>query len=316
MLGTRGTSGAVSADVAEATRAAVGLVRAGALEPSELAERLYATWYAAETATGERDEPPPGFPTDLVGVLRAAHAGTCRWESGWMVERVGPAAKVAVERAGERRVLYRADYVPARPGLAAAPGELVTARARRDLVDPDGGWWRTRGPSWIDSRPPTDLVRLYWTVRLGELPHLVELLTAVLEELDGPWMVKCAVDAVLHGRPDAVVAYLRTADLWASMRRIEDIRLAVEHASRPGRPPFTLPVGPGLAIADDPGGSRSFGEHRCGLVAAGVCAAGPDARVVPADAAIGSVAERFRAAGIDPARPWAAGPSHLPWEAS
>ena len=310
---------ALAPDVSEATRIARNLANAGQGDAQALAEQLYGTWYArGSSAADDHADPPADQPSDLVAVLRAAHAAASRWEDGWIVERVGPAGKVAAERDGERRVLYRSDYLgPGRTCLVAAIGDRVVATARRDLVDPDGAWWRTRGRAWSEAAPPADLIRLYWNVALGELPRLFERLTTVLDRLDRPWMVKCAVDPAHHVRPDAVVAYLRRTDVLALRSEIDAVRLAAEVGARAGHPPFTLPVGPGLAVAADPGRHLSFGEHRCRLVADGVLAsvAGDSSALLDAlSAAMDAVAERFSAEGFDPRRPWAAGPALLPWE--
>ena len=301
-------------DVRAATETCVALAATGVIGADDLREQLYGTWYARPTAPPDADRPPADFPGNLAAVLRASDAAGRRWEAGWVVERIGPAGMAIVRRDGERRVLYRADYVvPARPGLAATPGDTVLATVRRDLVDPDRSWWRTRGPAWIEGSPPEGLVRLYWDVSLEALPQLVALLTSTLGALEGPWLVKCAVDPTLHSRPDAVLAYVRGADLRLLETEIAGIRSAIEPTARGFRPPFTLAVGPGLSIADDPGRRQSFGEHRCGLVARAVLAAAPD---FAPEAVADAVTLQFAAAGIDPRRPWAATRAPMLWESS
>lgn len=288
--------------------ARVALAHRGRSEPHELADLLYATWYArAGVATASV---PAGFPSDLVAVLRAAHGASQRWEEGWIVQRVGPAAMVAVARAGEHRLLYRSDYVAAaRPGLQARIGDQVLATSRRDEVDPDGSWWRTRGRSWSDATPPLDLIRLYWSVQLAQLPRLVGLLTELLDQVEDPWMLKCAVDPAVHARADSVVLYLSREQVESLTDEIDAIRSGIQSNARATRPPFALAVGPGLAVAEDPGTGESFGQHRCRLVAEAVIEGGGDlARVTAA------VVARFSADGIDPDRPHARGPRMLPWE--
>jgi hypothetical protein len=322
----------VGPDVREAVRAALAMARTGRIEggaaadAAPLAATLYATWYAAAAPVpalvpdGRLDDPMP-LPDDLAALARSAHAAAARWEDGWAVERTGPGGKVVAERRGERRVLYRADYVvPGRGGLAARVGDLVHACARRDLVDPDGAWWRTRGSAWSETTPPDGLLRLYWDVSVAGLPRLVHELTTLLDPLDAPWMLKCAADPAHHARPDAVVAYLVRADAAALVSGLEGVRSAIADMARDHRPPFTLPVGRGLAAAEDPGRSLSFGEHRCRLVAEGVVASLAENRqaarsVGDAESeAASAVAARFAAEGLDPRRPWAAGPQLLPWE--
>jgi hypothetical protein len=276
---------------------------------AELAVALYGGWYAGASPAGA--SAPKGFPTDLVAVLRAAHAANERWEQGWTVERVGPGGMVEVARAGERRVLYRSDYVATiRPGLLPRVGDEVIATARRDRVDPDRAWWRTCSPTWSDALPPSGLLRLYWNVEIGHLPALVRRLSALLDGLDGPWMFKCAADPAVHTRADATVLYLRREEVLSLATDLEAIRSGLGPHMRAEIPPFTLAVGPGLAVAEDPGTGESFGEHRCRLIAEAV-APSTDTDLENATAFI---VARFSAEGIDASRPYAMGPGPLPWE--
>src|SRR6266540_4118622 len=68
-------------------------------------------------------EAPIGLRVDLARVLRAAHAGTERWEEGWLAKDVGRAGDVLAIRGNERRILERCDYVDLdHPGIVASPG--------------------------------------------------------------------------------------------------------------------------------------------------------------------------------------------------
>jgi hypothetical protein len=287
--------------------------RAEAYELGDLGDLLYATWYAQEGNNSAGV--PAGFPSDLVAVLRAAHAAGRRWEAGWIVRQVGPSGMVAVVNAGEHRILYRSDYLdPARPGLLPRIGDAVLATRRRDQVDPDGSWWRTRSQSWSDATPPPDLIRLYWNVALEALPRLVGLLTELLDRFDEPWMLKCAVDVAIHRRADSVVLYMQRELVEHLADEINDVRTRLESSALASMPPFALAVGVGLAVAEDPGTGESFGQHRCRLVAEAVADAARAPAANDLEALTAAVVARFRAEGIDPARPHARGAARLPWE--
>jgi hypothetical protein len=262
-----------------------------AKDASALAELLYAGWYARP-----RDPfaLPRGCPPDLVETLRAAHVGFRQWEGGWQVEHVGARGQAVVKHGVEVRLVERSDYSPSeRPGLLPQPGDHVSVTCRRDRVDPADGWWRTAERSWSWVSPPAHLVRLYLNVELIELPALVERLTALLATEDEPWLLKCAVDPRAHARADATVAYLTPVAVERrSSQLVELTRLAGAYA-RTDRPPLTMPVVPGLAVAVDPGPDESFGVQRCRLIAE--AAVGPEA-------SIEAVLERF--ARDDPQLPW------------
>ncbi len=289
----------------DAARAALMLRQGTGAE--NLAADLYATWYARIDAAP--DCPPPDFPVDIVAVLRAVHAANRRWEEGWSIEGVGPNGMVTVVKQRELRALYRGDYVvPAHPGLVGNVGDVAMVTSRRDQVDPDGSWWRTRGRTWSEVSPPGDLVRLYWSVAAVGLPILVGRLTELLATSEDPWMLKVAVDAGTRRRADSSVLYLRRDHLGRVVGEIDRVHAEIAATARAMAPPFSLVVGDGLAVAVDPGSGESFGQHRCRIVAEAILGVADDL-----EEATAGVRARFRAEGIDPDRPYATGP-RLPWE--
>jgi hypothetical protein len=68
-------------------------------------------------------------------------------------------------------------------------------------------------------------------------------------------------------------------------------------------PPLTLALAPGLAFAEDPGTQQSFGESRCRALAPGVLSVLRD-KAFSTEAALHSLIDALRAAGIDPEQPW------------
>ena len=70
----------------------------------------------------------------------------------------------------------------------------------------------------------------------------------------------------------------------------------------PRTPLFTRRIGRGIAMADNPPGGGSFGLNRMTLVAEGHVDAWRHADA-GADGRVKAIAARFRAAGINPARP-------------
>ena len=68
-------------------------------------------------------------------------------------------------------------------------------------------------------------------------------------------------------------------------------------------PMFTRRLAGGLAVAEDPGDGRSFGQHRCQLVAEGIVRAFA-ATKVGADEMTTAIAARFAEEGLTVARPW------------
>jgi hypothetical protein len=310
-----GAAAAEAATRRELTRA-VGIAVAlasgapGAGAP-ELAEHLYASWYALGVAD-EIPSAPASLPPTLAEMLRAAHAGSRRWEPGWVAERVGAAGRVVARRGTEVRLLDRPDYVGIdRLGLLPRPGDALVVSGRHDIVDIGGGWWRTAAAGWRWHTPPPGLVRLYWHAGVEGLPALVGGLTAELADEGDPWLLKCALAPAVHARADATVAYLTLDTVRRRANALVGLAPRALRAGGDRRPPLTLMVAPGLAAAFDPGGGESFGEHRCRLVAETVIAG--HARGEPPT--VEDVVRRFAMDGVEGGRPWGRSDDpRLPWE--
>lgn len=261
-----------------------------------LAGHLYADWYAQASPSGDIG---PG--DDVTEALRAAHAAAS-FEPGWRAVRVSSAARVLAKQDGETRLLHPVDYVcPSRPGLPPEPGAEVLAVARRDSPEPVEGYWMTWGRGW----PPADappLMRVYWNVGVEAAPALVGALTAALGALAHPWLLKLPVDARQHTRADAVVLYLPRRDFAAAAPALRGVAIALSKRLLDAEPPLALRLTAGVALAEDPGGTQSFGTDRCRLLAEAIASsAGP----APPSAAtvLAAVRARFAAAGLDPDRP-------------
>jgi hypothetical protein len=78
---------------------------------------------------------------------------------------------------------------------------------------------------------------------------------------------------------------------------------AVAAGLRPTTPMFTKRVARGLAVAEDPGDGRSFGQHRCQLVAEGLVHAHEAGKTALADLT-DAIAARFADEGLLVTRPW------------
>jgi hypothetical protein len=256
-----------------------------------LARRLYAEWYAGTEPSAVEDPAD-----DATEALRAAHAGAARFEPGWRAERVSSAGRVLATRDGETRLLHPLDYVCAgRPGLPPAAGGEVLAVARRDSPEPVDGYWMTWGRSWSPDGDQPPLVRVYWNVPVEGAPALVGALTAALEPVPVPWMLKLPQDVRQHERADAAVLYLPRRDFAAAAPALASAARALRDHLVEAEPPLALRLAPGVALAEDPGSDESFGMKRCRLIAEAVAISG--------SAAPGGIRARFVAAGLDPERP-------------
>jgi len=124
-------------------------------------------------------------------------------------------------------------------------------------------------------------------------PSLVSYLAHQFNRFQTPFALKTLVAP--SDRADSFVIYAprRFGKIVAMIVRETPIPL------RADTPWFTLRLAPGIAVADDPPGNKSFGETRSRLVALGIL----DADECGADR-LASVRERFIRAGLDWERPW------------
>lgn len=205
---------------------------------------------------------------DMSQALAAANTGKPRWSEGWTIVGVEPSGRITAQLSGMRRSFWPGEYVvpdlPASPPRVGAQARVYVATASFDLQP---GFFFIFGESIDDRRDSIEFVRFYWSVEAPAAPNLVRLLSQHLNAFGVPFQLKCQVKAAHYVRLDPVVLYFdrRYFPIVAEIAATVHARNLDQF--RPISPLFTKSLAPGLAIAEDPGSGRSFGMHRCGLVA-------------------------------------------------
>jgi hypothetical protein len=284
---------------------------------SALANALYARLYI-------RPSPPPLPPADelarrdLVAALSAANSGRGTWEAGWTVRHIEEGGPVVVAR---DEVAFR---VPA-TGLrvradAIRPGMSCRVRVPKELRRLVPGFYAALGDG---EEPPADDAglepagRYYWHLTPEAAVPFLAMATALLNGHRIPFLLKVPSDPDGYHRADAGVLFFRRRDRAGIDPLAARIHSAIAHGLRPDVPLFTRRLADGLGHAEDPGGSRSFGEHRCRLVAEALWHAFTRGEVDrPARAA--ALRAAFLREGLDPLRPhlgpgWTADGDPEPW---
>ena len=130
--------------------------------------------------------------------------------------------------------------------------------------------WRVWSPQWAEARTCTGagLVRLYLACAPHTTLHAVTAVQARAEQWDVPWLLSSRALTQPVPSPDATVLYL-PADALAELRGpltqlVDDVRPFLATAV----PLLTLRIARGAALAQNPPDGSSFGEHRCGIIAA------------------------------------------------
>src|SRR5205823_5786833 len=148
------------------------------------------------------------------------------------------------------------------------------------------------------------ILRVYWNVSSEGAICLTRLLTGLLNGEGYPFRLKMLVleDRGRLPRCDGVVLYIRRAD-WRPLRaHLAKIHSECTPHMGEGTPALTKVVGKGLAVAEDPGGIESFGQHRCRLIAEGLFPS-YEAGVRNASGKLEAIARVFTEYGLDLNRP-------------
>jgi HopA1 effector protein family len=261
-------------------------------------EELYWSFYCRGGAGPARwGEPLPATAdAALARELAAANTGRGGRESGWTVERID--GEEALVTSGRLRVRVPVAACGAQRG-AIAPGATVSLPRPAQLPAP--GFWTMLGDAGDVST--AGVLRVYWHITRPGAPALVRALTAALNARGVPFGLKVADHPLRFDRCDAAVLYLEP-DAFTALRPLL-ASLAHDLASRlrPAIPAFTLPLAPGVGLAEVQGGGDSFGARRCVLLADGILEAREQHASRPA-ARLEAVVARFARAGVDVDAPY------------
>jgi hypothetical protein len=276
---------------------------------TRLTERLGDVIYRRLYCRPERGRPlvPTGHRAvrSFVERLSQANSGCGTWEPGWVVAAVEHDGTLVVHKRTDDLTLWaRPQQFRVRSG-EVGPGAVGRLRLGKELREMLPGYYMVLGDADHEDddpeRPPA-VVRFYWHLAADGAELWVRELTTRFNRAGVPFHAKLHSDPAMFVRADAGVLYVCKGDLRRVMGVVHGLYAAVARHLRTSTPIFTKRLARGLAVAEDPGNGKSFGQHRCGLVAEGLVRyfeAGATAR-----GAADAVVARFTEAGLDPNRPW------------
>jgi HopA1 effector protein family len=242
----------------------------------------------------------------FVDRLSQANCGTGSWEPGWVVRAVEDHGTLAVSKGGDDMTLWAQpkQFRPLHGTVAIGTvGRLRLAKELREMLP---GYYTVLG----DADQPADgngsrgdTLRFYWHLTAEIAPGWINQLTRRFNTVGVAFHAKVLSDPGAYLRADAGVLYIALADAAAAMTIIPGLHRAVSASLRPTTPMFTKRLARGIAVAEDPGDGRSFGQHRCQLVAEGLVRAFQDGQTATEDVTA-AVAARFAEDGLLITRPW------------
>lgn len=271
-----------------------------------LRDVLYEHAYTRPLSGAFPPRPAPGADDDLSPALSAAHPGRERWEGGWTVSQVLSTGQVVARRGVATRFLWPGEFLHRDgPGLQPVKGAPLNLWLPRESRTLQPGFFHVFGETAPDGTDDASLLRLYWNVAPDAAPALLRETIAALNRYALPFRMKALSRRSLYPRTDAAVLYVGRRHF----RLVRELALEVRRRVGPGVgaevPLFTLPLAPGLALAEEPGNGESFGMSRCRIVAEGLWSAFARRRVGAAGREE-EIRAAFRRHGVDAERPWLA----------
>jgi hypothetical protein len=159
------------------------------------------------------------------------------------------------------------------------------------------GFYLAQGNRALDMTRAADIVRVYWNVTAKGAVLLMASLTRDLNELDLPFRFKVVGHLDCYARCDSAVLYLQQDDFSRAAAVLARARVSAARELEHSVPAFTKQLAPGLAVAENPDQDKSFGWHRCELVADAVVEA-YEHRVDGLEQRLDRVAQRFTQEGL------------------
>jgi hypothetical protein len=267
-----------------------------------LETRLYGDFYCHGHATvsppQERVDPARGDPA-LVEALSASHSGSGCWEPGWKF--LGHEDdRVVVERGG---LVLRASRAECRglPRRGATAGTEVELRYPKELLRISPGFYTALADRAFDGSE--GIVRIYWNITAQGAVTFVREATRLLNLAASGARFKVANDPRLYHRCDSAVVYFPRADALGAGNLVRSLHAAVAPQLGPRVPAFTRRLAGGVGLAEDPGGSWSFGQSRCHALADGLVRA-HEQGATSLSARIEVVRATFGEQGLDPDAPY------------
>ena len=268
----------------------------GEREPGARAQWLYLHGYAQRyprSAKLRRGE-------SLIDELSRANSGSAAWDGSWRVEWAGDDGRVLAYRQSARQWFEPGEFLTlGGPGHRAQPEEWIRVFAPRESRTLQENFYFVFGETVSPDSAPGGL-RIYWNIQQAGAARLIAALTRQLNRFQIPFRFKCVHNEGHFVRLDAAVLYLHRR-YWPFaaplLRRVVD---EVGDALEPETPLFTRPLSPGVALAEDPPGGRSFGKNRCAVLAEAI-AATPDGSE---EEKLAALAAQFRTHGLTLERPY------------
>jgi len=272
---------------------------AGDGEPlaGRIAGRLHDDFFgtAAPRPRPRGDDPVPAAPGDgggdFVRALSQANGGRGAWQGGWRIGALEDEDGLRVVRADGLALIAPPEHV--RCDGENRAGATAAVLLPKELRGFSPGFCIALG----DSGSPSDdaaRVGLYWNVAAAGAATLVARVTYALNGAGLPFSLELPAGPDRYGRGDSALLLLARDDFDAAIGLLRPLLRTLGAQLGEAAPAFALPLGRGLAVAEQPAGAIRFGEDRCRMLAEAIVAGAEDG----AGDRLARVRECFAAAGV------------------
>lgn len=238
--------------------------------------------------------------TPFAEALSASNAGTGCHQPGWIV-RGADDGRLVVERDG--LTVWARPQELALPGGQANAGSIVTVILPKESLKASPGFYTALGNRELSVKTSALLLRFYWNLAEAGASLFVHSVTKRLNGAGIAFRMKVLDDRDAYVRCDAGILYVQAEDYSSAAPVLHAVYSDVAGHLMDKVPVFTKRLAPGLALAEDPGTGRSFGLHRCRILAEGILRAHELGRRSQ-DERLEVVVDHFQSAGVNLCAPY------------
>jgi hypothetical protein len=276
----------------------------GDLNDVTLSDLLYTEFYIRRRRAARNTRSK----SDFMEELRDANAARDTFHEGWHVDAGSNHGGIVARHGALQRRCAPGEYLARAPGKGLAVGDRVSLFMPSDSTTLSDYFYFAFGTTVTDEHDWSSMTRYYFNVSSHGVVGWLRYLTSALTTYQVPYRLKCPNNPANYVRADALVVYLPRA--YHSIM----VQIACDAAPRAlydslvlEEPLFTKRLRPGIALAEDPGGQLSFGQHRSLVLGRALIDIWTgEMKYNPTK----HVEQSFRAAGIDPLKPYLNAASH------
>lgn len=266
-----------------------------------LYSRCY-VWGTTDPKATDTEQGKSESPVSATATGPPSTSASDQLDHGWRVTNVMPNGAVAAEKRDAIGTFSPGQYLNADGPALPKKGNRIAIHVPRASNTHMPGFRFLFGSTPAEKIPAVDQIRFYFNCRRDHAQELPEQIAAGLNRMQIPFRLKHPSHASQFYRCDNVVVYVRSDHAVPAHCQLSQTEKVAARMLDSAVPLFTRRLANGFAVAESPRDGRSFGTHRCALVADGLVRA-YEANVTEPTKRLRCILEAFNAAGIPASDP-------------